>query len=367
MKIGFMGGSFDPVHCGHLILADQLINEAGLDKLIFVPSFVSSNPSHEMQAEPEDRAELLRLATAGDPRLEISDIELRQKKLCFMDEDMESFRRLYPDDELYILTGHDAFMRIEKWHNYEKLLCENRFLIGKRPGSGVKELFALLRELLSRFKGLSVEFFDIPELDISSYQLQGKLRAGRSVKYLMPEACESYIKQHNLYGSLVPRLREFVKANVKPSRFEHTKGVVDTAIKLAVRYDVDPKKAEIAAWFHDAYRSAGNLEHGPLAAEKIQELFGVHDADIIEAIRNHTTGHPDMSELEKVIYVADSLEPSRVYPYVDELRRIMYAGLDECLYELMVHTREYVVSIGSNFDPRSDEAIKELKEKLGKQ
>jgi len=367
MKIGIIGGSFDPIHYGHLILAEQLINEAALDKVIFVPMFKSPNVSHEMKASGTDRYNLIKLAIKDNQKLDVSDIELQAGELCFMDENLKKLRLLYPDDELLLITGQDTFMRIEKWHNHEELLASTKFLIGKRPGESTKELFGLFKELFQKYGRVQMDFFDIPEMDISSYTIQNKIRVGKSVRYLLPDECIEYIKDHNLYDSLVPRLKEFVKEHVKPHRYVHTEGVVETARKLAVRYDVDPAKAEIAAWFHDAFRSAGNLEHGPIAAEKIQELFGVTDQEIVEAIRNHTTGHPGMSKLDKVIYIADSLEPSRDFPKVDELRKIMYVDLDECLYELMVHTKEYVISIGATFSPISDLAIAELKEKLGKE
>lgn len=366
MKIGFFGGSFDPIHYGHLILAEQLINEAALDKVVFVPNYVSPNKAHSMKASPEERLELIKLAIADNPKLEVSDLELKKAELCYMDEDMKAFKSLYPNDELYVIVGQDAFMRIEKWHNYESFITENKFLIGKRPGLSTKELFGLFKELFASFKDLQLDFFDIPEMDLSSLTIQNKIRVGKSIKYLMPDACIAYIDNKNLYDGLIPKLKKFVESNVKPSRLEHTKGVVDTSRKLSIRYDVDPKKAEIAAWFHDAFRDAGNLEHGPLAAEKIQELFGVEDPEIIEAIKNHTTGHPNMSKLDKVIYIADSLEPGRDFPGVEELRKIMYVDLDECLYQLMTHTRDYVISIGSKFADISNLAIEELKEKLAK-
>ena len=366
MKIGFFGGSFDPIHYGHLILAEQLINEAALDKVVFVPNFVSPNAAHSMKASAEDRLELIRRAIADNPKLDVSDLEIKKGKLCYMDEDMTEFKSMYPDDELFVIIGQDAFMRIEKWHNYETFIQENNFLIGKRPGLSTKELFGLFKDLFARFSNLKLEFFDIPEMDLSSVTIQNKIRVGKSIRYLMPDTCIEYIDQNNLYDGLVPKLKKFVEANVKATRLEHTKGVVETAKKLAVRYDVDPKKAEIAAWFHDSFRDAGNLEHGPLAAEKIQELFGVDDPEILEAIRNHTTGHPNMSKLDKVIYIADSLEPGRDYPGVAELRKIMYVDLDECLYQLMTHTRDYVLSIGAKFADISNLAIDDLKEKLGK-
>ncbi len=366
MKIGFLGGSFDPIHYGHLILAEQLINEAALDKVVFVPNYVSPNPAHSMKASPEERLQLIKLAIADNPKLDVSDLELKKEQLCYMDEDMREFKKIYSNDELYVITGQDAFMRIEKWHNYEAFIVENRFLIGKRPGLSTKELFRLFKDLFAKFNNLQFDFFDIPEMDISSVTIQNKVRVGKSIKYLMPDVCIDYIDKNNLYDGLIPKLKKFVESNVKATRFEHTKGVVETARKMALRYDVDPKKAEIAAWFHDAFRDAGNLEHGAVAADKIRELFGVDDSEIIEAIRNHTTGHPNMTKLDKVIYIADSLEPGRDYPGVDELRKIMYVDLDECLYQLMTHTRDYVLSIGAKFADISNLAIYDLKEKLGK-
>lgn len=368
MKIGILGGSFDPVHYGHLILADQLIQEAGLDKVVFIPAYVSPFKTDSTQTSAEDRYEMLKLAIADNPQFDASDIEIKKEGPSYTIDTLNALKaQAGPDDEIYFIMGQDTFLEIKKWHRSDELLRNYSFIIGKRPGESTKEMFALFKELFAVYKGLKVEFFDIPEMDISSTTLRNKLKLGKSVRYFLPDPVLDYIYEHNLYGLLIPKLRAFVEANVKPTRFEHTKGVVDTARKLAVRYNVDPYKAEVAAWFHDAYRSAGNLEHGPLAAEKIQTDFGVTDPDIIAAIKNHTTGHRGMSDLEKVIYVADSLEPGRDFPGVEDLRKIMYVDLDTIMYELMVHTRDYVISIGAHFAPESDLAIEELRGRLNKE
>ncbi|MDO5441813.1 MAG: nicotinate-nucleotide adenylyltransferase [Bacillota bacterium] len=365
MKIGIYGGSFDPIHTGHLVLADQLINEAGLDKVIFVPDYVSPNKSHDMKASANDRLELIKLAIKDHPKFEVSDYNIKQEKVCYMDENMEDFHKLYPDDDLYVITGQDSFMRIKLWHNYEQLLQSNNFLIGKRPGSNTKELFGLFKELFSMFRGLSMEFYDIPAIDVSSVTIQNKLRVGKSVKYLLPDSCIDYINQNNLYDSLIPKLKAYLKEHVKESRYKHTEGVVKTARELAIRYGADLKKVEIAAWFHDACKEeAGNFEHGPLAAEKIQTLFNVHDQEIISAISSHTLGHVGMGLIDKILYVSDCLEPSRDYPGIKELRDAMYIDLDLALYKVMVRTRKYVLSLGEKFAHETDLAIEDLKEKL---
>ncbi|MBR5756404.1 MAG: nicotinate-nucleotide adenylyltransferase [Firmicutes bacterium] len=367
MKIGILGGSFDPVHYGHLILADQLITEAGLDKVVFIPTYVSPFKIDSTKTSPENRLEMLRMAIEDNPKFSISDIEvLREGPSYTIDTLTEYSKGLAPDDELYLIMGQDTFREIEKWHRSDELLTNYRFIIGKRPGESTKEMFALFKELFAKYKNLKIEFFDIPEQDISSTVLRNKLKLGKSIRYFTPDSVIKYIYDNNLYGVLIPKLKAFVKSNVKESRYRHTEGVVETARKLAARYDEDLEKAEIAAWFHDAFRDVGNLEHGPVAADKITEMFGVTDPDIINAIRFHTTGHPGMSRLEKIIYVADCLEPGRDYNGIEFLRSIMYKDLDEVLYELMIRTRSYVHSIGGHFDSHSDEAIEELRKKLGK-
>ncbi len=367
MKIGILGGSFDPVHYGHLILADQLITEAGLHKVVFIPTYVSPFKVDSTKTSPEDRLEMLRRAIDDNPKFELSYIEIKREGPSYtIDTLNELSKTLDEGDELYMIMGQDTFLDIRKWYKSDELLTKYNFIIGKRPGESTKEMFALFKELFAEYKNLKLEFFDIPEQDISSTVLRAKLRLGKSIRYFTPDSVIKYIDDNNLYGVLIPKLKAFVKSNVKESRYKHTEGVVETARKLAVRYEEDTGKAEIAAWFHDAFRDAGNLEHGPVAADKITELFGITDHDIINAIRFHTTGHPGMSKLEKIIYVADSLEPGRSYNGIEELRKIMYKDLDEVLYELMVRTREYVHTIGGHFDSRSDETIEELRRKLGR-
>ncbi len=154
-------------------------------------------------------------------------------------------------------------------------------------------------------------------------------------------------------------LEDFARNVEKPSRFAHTQGVVAEAVRLAEKYGADPVKAEIAAWFHDTFKPAGALEHGPLAAEKIQEYFGITDPDILNALRYHTTGRAGMSRLEMVLYAADCIEPGRTYPQAEKYRAIEREApdLEHACCEMIRGSVAFVKMKGLVVDPKSLEAI----------
>ncbi len=363
MKIGILGGSFDPVHYGHLILAEQIKDRALLDEVVLVPAFVSPFKTDEMPAAGEDRLEMLKLAVSGCAGLSVSDIELLRPEPSYTYDTLCRLSGELPGDELYFICGCDSFLGIRGWHRSGELLARFRFIVGTRPGSDFSAAEELAREL--REEGaLDIRLEDIPELEISSTKIRDLVNTAGSIRFLVPEPVREYIESRKIYTDIRGKLLEFVRGNVKPGRFRHTVGTLRLAEKLAERYGEDVRKAQIAAIYHDACRDAGNLEHGPAAAERIQSDFGVLDEDIVNAIRWHTTGRPGMSRLEKLIYVADSLEPGRSFDGIEELRALMYDDLDRCLYALMINTRDYVRSLGLSFDSRSEEAIADLEHKI---
>ncbi len=359
-RIGVLGGSFDPLHYGHLILAEQIRQEAGLDKVLLIPAYVNPFKEEVPPADGHHRLEMLRLAAGDHPFFGISDIELKREGPSYTYDTLAELKeKEYPDDELYFIMGTDSFYQLEHWHKAEELIRNFGFLIGMRKGYDEDELKQTIAKLKERYP-LRAEYIRIPELEISSTEIKKCIRDGRSVRFLLPDPVISYIREHDLYLDLVGKVREYARTHEKTSRFEHTCGVVKMAKQLAAQYGADVEKAEIAAWFHDVCRPAGNLEHGPAAAKLLTELYGVEDEDILNAIRYHTTGRPGMSLLEKVIKTADQLEEGRDYPGVEEMREYTKLPVDECVYRLMTHTRDYVHSIGAAFDPLSDRTIEWL-------
>ncbi len=176
-------------------------------------------------------------------------------------------------------------------------------------------------------------------------------------------------------------IESYLKNNLKPKRVVHTYGVRDTAVALAKRYGEDPKKAEKAALYHDMckyvegeeldrrvkelglskhYLGNSALAHSKLAAAMIQEKFGETDPDIINAVSFHTTGRPAMSMLEKIIYIADAIEPNRKYPGVKELRDLAFEDIDMACLVCMRNTKERIKGAKQHMDRDTDAAIKYL-------
>ena len=176
-------------------------------------------------------------------------------------------------------------------------------------------------------------------------------------------------------------IRHYIENNFSEKRKVHTEGVRQTAVKLAEKYGADPKKAEIAALFHDMYRGVAektlnyyvkylglddkyidnaNLAHGKIAAIIMERDFEITDPDIINAVSYHTTGRAGMSTLEKVVYLADAIEPNRFYHGVDELRKAAYEDLDKACLMSLKNTASYVQSAGKYLDENTIFAKKYL-------
>ena len=166
------------------------------------------------------------------------------------------------------------------------------------------------------------------------------------------------------YEELKEKLLDFVQSNVKPTRFQHTMQVVKKSMEYAERYGADKERLTIAAIFHDAYRDAGNLEHGPLAAEHLEKDFGVTDPDILNAVKYHTTCRAGACKTEMILKMADMLEDTRTYPEAAILRRQMTDDLDRSLLHLMNRIKAYVESLGLTIHPDSQKCIYWLREKI---
>ena len=166
------------------------------------------------------------------------------------------------------------------------------------------------------------------------------------------------------------RITEYIEQHLKAKRLKHTYSVAEEAVKLAKKYGEDPQKAEFAALCHDMVfglpeRLAGNvnLSHGKVAAELLKRKYGVTDEDIINAVSFHTTGRAGMSTLEKIIFLADAIEPGRDYPSVEKLRKTAYTDLDRACMDSLAGSVEFVKSKCEYLDPDTVDALNYLKEK----
>ena len=191
MKIGLLGGSFDPVHFGHLMAAQDAYEQYGLDKVIFVPAAQAPLKSHDVQSATEERLAMLQEATAWDNRFEISDFELQRGGVNFTIESVRNFLKLYPDYKLYWIIGGDQLPKLHLWSHIEELAQLIEFIFLERPGHPVRSH--------PDIPGLRLHRCDGHLLAISSTELRARVRRNLSLDYFVPHKAIVYIREHGLY------------------------------------------------------------------------------------------------------------------------------------------------------------------------
>ncbi len=191
MKIGFLGGSFDPVHFGHLMAAQDAYEQHQLDRLVLVPAAQAPLKPNDVQSSAEDRLAMLRAATEWDHRFEISDVELRRGGVSYTIDSVRHFRELYPNDDLFWIIGGDQLPKLHLWKDINELARLVEFIFLERPGYAVRAR--------PDIPGLRLHRCDGHLLAISSTELRERARCNRSLDYFVPHKAIVYIREHTLY------------------------------------------------------------------------------------------------------------------------------------------------------------------------
>lgn len=380
MRIGIYGGTFNPPHWGHLTAAAAAVRALRLDKLLLIPAAV---PPHKMLPEgsptAEQRLAMARLAVGYlglKDQAEVLDLEVRREGKSYTSDTLRIIKQQYPADELWLLMGTDMFMSFTTWHEpAEVARLANLAVFGREEKDG-ERLFAPQREKLEQEYGAKTAvIINSDVIEISSTELREALQKGEAVSCL-PDAVRGYIECCHLYGTktdlrrLTPdTLRPIALSFLKHKRMAHVLGTEAEAVRLARRYGADERDARMAALLHDCTKKlfmeeqlalcelyqipldklekkALKLLHAKTGAALARDVFGVSDA-VYQAIRWHTTGKADMSLLEKIIYLADYIEPTRDFPGVEELRRLCYENLDKGLLLGLTMTVQEMEAMGS--------------------
>ena len=378
MNIGVYGGTFDPPHWGHITAARAAMEQLGLDKLVLIPDRV---PPHkalpEGSASPEQRLEMATLATAElGRRAEVSDRELRRDGPSYTSDTLAELRREYPEDTLWLLMGSDMFLSLQTWHAPEEIMALARIAPFSREAEDESAAFAAQKARLEREYGAQICIVQNPEVrELSSTEVRAALAAGQGGN-LLPPAVYGYVLREHLYGThkvltgLTPdELRPIALSYLKPKRMPHVLGTEQEAVRLVRRYGGDETQARIAALLHDCTKkldmaqqlalcekygivldeleqTALKLLHSKTGAAIARDVFGVEDA-VYDTILYHTTGKPDMTRLEKIIYLADYIEPTRDFPGVDALRKTVYEDLDKGLLMGLTMTIQEMEEMGN--------------------
>lgn len=197
-KIGLMGGTFNPVHIGHLILAEQARTEWRLDSVWFLPNGIPPHKGLANNTSKDSRVAMLSLAIASNPDFELCTIELDDVKKSYSYETVRELKAMYPGDDFYFIMGEDSLISIEQWMAYERFLSEIKVLAMKRHGGEASFLMEKVTELNSR--GYEVHALDAPAFEISSSEIRKRIVSGKSIRYMVPDQVWSYIQETGLYG-----------------------------------------------------------------------------------------------------------------------------------------------------------------------
>lgn len=354
MKIAIYGGSFNPPHLGHVEAARTVIRELAPDKLIVIPDRL---PPHKLLAEgspsPEERLELCRLAFSELNGVEISDMELKRQGKSYTCDTVGELKKLYPGDEIILVIGTDMLLTFEQWYRYTYLLQSCTLAVLARADGDDAELARQAERFRAEYAA-SVVILPHDPVEISSGEVRELLPRRLGADYL-PDGVYEHVIRKRLYDAQpeLTWLRSRVIDHLNSDRVAHTAGCESEAVMLARRWGEDEELAAEAGILHDITKRLnrneqlllcekygiicdnGEIEnpkllHAKTGAALAKALFGVSPA-VESAIRFHTTAKPDMTLLEKIIYLADYIEPTRDFPGVEQLRKLAYEDIDAAM------------------------------------
>lgn len=196
MKIGLFGGTFDPIHIGHMILMENVINNLDLDKIYVLPN---SNPPHKLENKKTAlnlRLKMVNEAIKDNPKLEINDYDYRDNEIHYTFNTINYFKKTYPNDEFFFIMGEDSFLDIEKWKNYKEILKEN-LIIFKRYSNKNFSLISKINQVRKYNK--NIYLIDNIALDISSTLIRNLVKENKSIRYLVNDEVINIIKEEKLY------------------------------------------------------------------------------------------------------------------------------------------------------------------------
>ena len=381
LNIGLYGGSFDPVHKGHVRVAHAFLRQMKPEKLIVMPCRIPPHKDKTDGAGGEARLRMLRAAFAKDEKVEISDFELKKDGVSYTVETLRELKKQYPDRNILLVVGADMFLTLREWKEAAEIMALCEPCVYDREHSS-KEIRAYA-EGLKRDFGTETRFIKGANVDLSSTVLRSALSEDKPVGGLIPKAVRGIIDETGVYRSEEYRLKLYrceSERLVEEKRFNHILRVEKAAVALAEHYGADVYKARAAALLHDVtkrktheeqlnmarefgiigaeeFDKSPKVAHAFTASAYAEHRFLISDSDLLNAIRYHTTGRAGLSLLEKIIFLADGIEEGRVFDGVEEIRRAAFEDIDLAMLISLEKTKEKVDKSGAYLHPYTAEAI----------
>lgn len=352
MRIGLFGGTFNPPHITHVNIAKQAVKQLKLDKLLVVPC---GDPPHKRcDVDKHTRLELTKLAFQGIG--ETWDYEILNTGKSYTVVTLNKVKQLYPEVELYLIIGGDSLQSFDKWYCPDEIARLATIAVAARESELPSNLIA---DVTRKFNA-NIVALDVEPNDDSSTEIRLRYQFGKDNSAYVPKAADEYVLRNNLYSEYKQMVAK-LKTYLKPERFEHTYYVVKRGLELASDGEYD--KVFVACLLHDCAKYIDEKDfakygfvkpadmpkpvtHCFLGAKVAAIDFGVTDNEILDAIAYHTTGRPNMTRLEKIVYVADKTEETRPYP----LEHLLSGALDEMFLKCLAEANEYRIQAHGDSD-----------------
>lgn len=384
------GGSFDPVHNGHENILRTALDYKKFDKIIIMPI---GSPGHKPSCKTPFavRKHLVELAF-GDigVEMEVSDFEGNSSEKSYSYITVDHLKRLYPDSKIHFIIGGDSAINLHKWMKWEYLAQKVTFLVFDREEGENPQLLQAVENI--KLHSPDTVIIKNKVFPVSSTQIRTLAAEGGDITGLVDSKVQPVIEEYSLYSAdfyekNMGTARLLISLLLREKRAQHTFNVAKLAVELAKMYGVDAQKAELAALLHDIMkqqpdyimlhraRQSDIIEkidrkpvpvlHGFAAADFARREMGIDDEEILMAIKSHTCGRRNMTDIEKVIYLADMLSEERDFPEKEPLLALTRQNLDIAMEQALKDSINWMKEKGGAIDTDSYEALEYFTELNG--
>ena len=434
-RIGIMGGTFNPIHNGHLNIIRQAREQFCLDEVWLMPTGESPHKGITDSLGRYDRLHMCQLAVQGMRGVKVNDLEIRRSGKSYTYLSLKELRQRFSDDSFYYIIGEDSLDLFFSWVYPERICAMATILIACRSpeetlhaitvsqqisreqaaaltrrveketgaATGAQDSFAgtksfqveesrlRRKDLQKKIKRLSDTYqgsfhiLDCGQMDISSTQIRRMVAEKEDISAYTPAKVVDYIRTHALYQNVtgydIVAIEKSLQGLLSPHRYAHTLGVMHTACALSMAHSYPMTRAQIAGLLHDCAKYLSNdqlieiakkrglsispgeekapqLLHAKVGALFAEEIYGVQDPAVLRAIRLHTTGSPAMGLLDKIIFVADYIEPGRDRaPHLSDIRQLAFYDLDLAVTLILEDTIAFLEASGAEIDISSRQTL----------
>ncbi len=376
------GGTFNPIHKGHLEICVYAREAVGADRVLLMPAALPPHKFAGWLAPDQDRLAMCRLAVRDLELLQVSEYEIGRGGHSYTVDTLRELTAREPEERFWLLIGTDMFLTFTQWKDWREIGRMASLLVASRE-EGDREQLRACQKALEK-EGVASRLLENAPLPMSSTEIRRELRETGTSNKVLPQVLD-YLQERGLYlhgPEELPYLREYIRPLMTDYRYRHSLGVEKQAARMAEQYGADVHKASLAGILHDVckdmpkgpllqnilesgiingidFAACPQLIHSYAGALYLQSHMEIHDPEVIDAVRYHTTARAGMSLLETIIYLADLTSEDREYGDVGVMRRLCQEDLRGAMIHALTHTVGELSKRGKPICPDTREACKE--------